>query len=1112
MDGRLAGDEVTQPEYWLRKVLEPVRFAAGMRTLEADGVTAYVEIGPHPVLLGMGRQCVSDEGGALWLPSLRKDAKAWPTLLGSVGELYTAGGEIDWKAFDAPYARQRVTAPSYPFGGRRYWISDGPGARPSAEPATTEAAAQAYTLAWRSAPALTPPAAAAGGWLVLADAGGFGSTLVRALEDLGGRCTVVFAGDRFVDIGHGRYQVDPASSADLEGVLDATADLRGIVNLWPLDVTGNDAVIADAHRLIEQAVHLGRLAIRRGTSRPARMWFVTSNAVVAGQEPASLSVAQAPLWGLGRTLALEHPDLWGGLIDLGTAAGPRDAAAIAAQLVSGGNGGNDDQVALRGGERYVPRLTLATAEPVGEMRFSDEAIHLVTGGFGAIGRRLAQWLAARGARHIALTSRRGDATPGARELARDLDSRGVKVYAIAADVGDATGVDKLFTELTRTGRPLGAVFHVAGVDQPQPFAELDPPRMREVLAPKIDGAWRLHERSHIAGATHFVCFSSISSVLGSAGRAHYAAANAFLDALSHERHRAGLPSLSVNWGPWSGGGMASDEVLRQFERIGNYGLDPDQAVRQLETQMQSGAVQVSVARIDWTKFRMVYEARGPKPMLSQIVPDGSTATASEGAADLAPWIDALTQVPAAQRERELAAMLQREVADTLGFEDADSVALDRTFQDMGMDSLMSAEFARRLNKQLGIRSTALVFQHPTAGALAHALIEQVNAATVASPSPAPAAQGAAVVAPAESTGVAVASGGNPIAGYSADTEPLVFAFQRQAWPDRREDLIAPRWRWMFVESARRLGLEPRVWLYRDNGRVVGHNGAIPVRLKIGQAELDTAWLVDTMVLEEFRSQAVGSRLMLQSDEDLPLALSLGQTSQMREIQLRLGWEQVAPLQTAQLLIRPERVLKGKLPAPAAAAAGLGLRAAFAVRDVFKSRPKARVREIASFDARHDALWDRMAETVMCTVRRDASYLNWKYVDQPGQEFLRLEVLDGDAPMAVVVWALREPDRAYAYRRALLVDLVAPLDNVARLAQAIDATIPVIADAGADAAICLHISETVTRALRECGFHLREPGRFLLVSPGPLQGAQRESVLSSSSWLVTQGDSDIDRPW
>jgi hypothetical protein len=127
--------------------------------------------------------------------------------------------------------------------------------------------------------------------------------------------------------------------------------------------------------------------------------------------------------------------------------------------------------------------------------------------------------------------------------------------------------------------------------------------------------------------------------------------------------------------------------------------------------------------------------------------------------------------------------------------------------------------------------------------------------------------------------------------------------------------------------------------------------------------------------------------------------------------------------------------------------------------------------------------------------------------------VRLEVRDeADALQAVVVWALREPDQAYAYRRALLVDFVAPLDNASRLAQAIDATIPNIADRGADAALCLHINETVTRALRECGFHLREPGRFLLVSPGPLQGAQRASVLSSAAWLVTQGDSDIDRPW
>ena len=74
---------------------------------------------------------------------------------------------------------------------------------------------------------------------------------------------------------------------------------------------------------------------------------------------------------------------------------------------------------------------------------------------------------------------------------------------------------------------------------------------------------------------------------------------------------------------------------------------------------------------------------------------------------------------------------------------------------------------------------------------------------------------------------------------------------------------------MFVDSARRLGLEPRVWLARDEGRIVGHMGAIPVRLKIGAEQRQTAWLVDTMVLQSHRDRAVGSRLMVQAREDVP---------------------------------------------------------------------------------------------------------------------------------------------------------------------------------------------------------------------------------------------------
>jgi hypothetical protein len=233
---------------------------------------------------------------------------------------------------------------------------------------------------------------------------------------------------------------------------------------------------------------------------------------------------------------------------------------------------------------------------------------------------------------------------------------------------------------------------------------------------------------------------------------------------------------------------------------------------------------------------------------------------------------------------------------------------------------------------------------------------------------------------------------------------------------------------------------------------------------------------------------------------------------MREVQLRLGWRRVAPLETAQLLIRPENVLKGKLPWPAAMAAGLGLRASSAVRDLLRERARFTVREVARFDERHDRLWTAASESTRCAVVRDASYLNWKYVDQPGQEFVRLEVVEGGDVRGVAVLSFREADDAYHYRRAFLVDLVAPLCDQARLSQLLDAASMAAAERGADALTCLHIGAPLTRALQQHGFRLRAPERYLLVDPGGLEPQALDTVLSADSWFVTQGDSDIDRPW
>ena len=316
---------------------------------------------------------------------------------------------------------------------------------------------------------------------------------------------------------------------------------------------------------------------------------------------------------------------------------------------------------------------------------------------------------------------------------------------------------------------------------------------------------------------------------------------------------------------------------------------------------------------------------------------------------------------------------------------------------------------------------------------------------------------------------------------------------------------------MFVDSAHRLGVDPRVWLYRDQGRIVGYMGSIAVRVKLGDEERQTGWLVDTMVLEEYRNQGVGPRLMVDAHEDQPFSLSLGQTVEMREIQFRLGWKQVAPLQVARLPIRPEKVLQGRLPAPAAWAAGLAFRTSHAARKLMAERTPFNVRSIERFDERHDRLWTSASRDLTCAVVRDASYLNWKYVDQPGQQFLRLEVADNQGIKGVAVWMFREPNRKSHYRHAFLVDFGRPAGGRDVAAACYQGGLYGGEWRGRCVALPTHGRSSHPRA-PSLRIPWRQPDRFLLVDPGPLTGVSLDRALSSESWFVTQGDSDIDRPW
>jgi hypothetical protein len=418
---------------------------------------------------------------------------------------------------------------------------------------------------------------------------------------------------------------------------------------------------------------------------------------------------------------------------------------------------------------------------------------------------------------------------------------------------------------------------------------------------------------------------------------------------------------------------------------------------------------------------------------------------------------------------------------TLGKKSPGDVSPSRRLTELGLDSLGSVEFANRIRYRMQLGTAPRVLDFCDLNALADHLVADIPAPTTPE-----------------------------IIGYSDQIEPALFQFVREAFPSRPAELIEPRWKWMFLDSARRLNVEPRVWLFRDGDRIVGHHGAQFVRFKIGDQEYTTAWLVDTMVLEPYRPLGVGTRLVMRSLDDMPFNLSLGQEQRMRAILEQLGWKRVTPLQTYLLPINPGRVLKNKLPSPVAPVASAWIRLRGTTRRLLRSVgvEDASVRTINQFGDHHDRLWHEVESCYGCAAVRDASYLNWKYVDQPGQSFIRLEIISDDDLIAVAVLSIAEPNPTYGYRRAHIIDLVTSTD-LRRLHTVIECIVRHCKGLDADAVVMHVINHQIQQALENCGFMRRDPTRYLVVAAD--DSVDQTRLYDPTQWLITHGDSDIDRP-
>ncbi|HEV3095415.1 MAG TPA: SDR family NAD(P)-dependent oxidoreductase [Solirubrobacteraceae bacterium] len=480
-----------------------------------------------------------------------------------------------------------------------------------------------------------------------------------------------------------------------------------------------------------------------------RLALITRGAVAcrSGDELSDLAAVAAV--GLVRTAQSEHPGRFM-LIDLDSA--PASLEALPTALSSG-----EPQLAIRGGEVLAPRLArtrdishrdraqaratvpstqaddyAASPEHEGSQHegspFAGEGTVLITGGTGGVGGLLARHLvAAHGVRSLTLVGRRGREASGAAQLERDLESLGAKVKIAACDVANREQLATLLESLTAAGR-VRAVVHAAGLLDDGVIESLTPERLGRVLAPKVDGAWYLHELTEHLDLSAFVLFSSAAGVLGNAGQGNYGAANTFLDALAEHRRARGLPGVSLAWGPWAqANGMVGELDHAALARIARSGMSPLSEAEALGLfDLASNATDDAVtvlARLDPAALREQARAGTLPTLLRGLLRTASVAQSTPLGTSLA----ARVRNASAQERPGLALELVcNEVAAVLGHASARTVDPERPFKELGFDSLTAVELRNRLGGVTGMGLPAtLIFDHPTPAALAGHMLEKL---------------------------------------------------------------------------------------------------------------------------------------------------------------------------------------------------------------------------------------------------------------------------------------------------------------------------------------------------------------------------------------------------
>jgi acyl transferase domain-containing protein/acyl-CoA synthetase (AMP-forming)/AMP-acid ligase II/pimeloyl-ACP methyl ester carboxylesterase/acyl carrier protein len=740
--GKLAGAEIATPQYWVDHILQPVRFAPSIESIADRDYDIFLEIGSKPILLGMGRQCLPKVEG-LWLPSLRPRKEDWQQILQSLASLYVNGLDIDWQGFDRDYQRQKINdLPTYPFQRERYWLEINSQAK-NTETAKllpqqniVDRSLYFYQIDWQAkdlSSEFDRIETKKDCWLIFADRHGLARSLGSKLEKNKQEYILVTDGDNY-NWQNINVSIDSNNKEDWQSLfhkiesINYRKSISKIVYLWNLDDLSSEQITVSELEKIQQKNCHSLLSIVQNLfnkNLAVPIWIVTKGTQAIDNNLEASAIAQSCLWGLSNVIAIEHPECWGGIIDLDSHSQVNEVGAngYSPLLTAITNLEKEDRIAIRKQQIYVARLNKSQKsvvrpfdpsassgqcklratqahQPVRSQKFSSKnseelkvkktKSYLITGGLGALGLKLSQWLVENGAKNLVLSGRNQPSTD-ARQAIANWKKLGVKILVAQTDVSTEAEVIKLLDRCKISMPAIAGIIHAAGVLDDGILIEQNWERFRSAIAPKVFGAWNLHNQTQDLSLDFFVTFSSVASLIGSPGQGNYAAANACLDAIARYRQGQGLPGLSINWGPWAETGMA---VKANFNRQGLNLIDVDRGLEAFSQLLSSNSPQVGVLSVEWNELSKQFPYLLESPFFENLVEDRSTVKHEQ--TNIFEKIGAMS---ADRREEFLQSYLQSAIAKILQI-DFQQVSLTDSLLDMGMDSLMVMEAINQLKNDL----------------------------------------------------------------------------------------------------------------------------------------------------------------------------------------------------------------------------------------------------------------------------------------------------------------------------------------------------------------------------------------------------------------------------